>query len=414
MSDTTKRILMIVGLILVTALLGFGLYYLFSRTLPTVTPVGPGDQIQTTTPGPGFTPSGQRIVTTTGPGGEIITTTLPSSGVIPTTGPTYYQSETVTKLTSQSVAYTAINNKNGNMRFYNENDGKFYRIATDGTTEKLSDKVFYNVSKTTWANGTNKAVLEFPDQSKVIYNFEKDKQYTLPKHWEEFSFSPDDDKIAAKSIGYSPENRWLVTVGDDGTGTNLIEPMGENGDKVTVSWSPNRQVVAFSKTGANDLGAYRKEILLVGQNHENFKSITVEGTGFESQWSPTGEKLLYSVYSPNSDYKPELWITDSSGENIGSNRQLLKLNTWSNKCAFADNSTVYCAVPRSLPQGAGISPAIANGTPDDLYKIDLTTGFKTPIDLGGDYSVKNIYFDKTNNKVIFSDYNQTGIFEAKQ
>lgn len=300
------------------------------------------------------------------------------------------------------------------MRFYNENDGKFYRIATDGTTEKLSDKVFYNVSKTTWANGTNKAVLEFPDQSKVIYNFEKDKQYTLPKHWEEFSFSPDDDKIAAKSIGYSPENRWLVTVGDDGTGTNLIEPMGENGDKVTVSWSPNRQVVAFSKTGANDLGAYRKEILLVGQNHENFKSITVEGTGFESQWSPTGEKLLYSVYSPNSDYKPELWITDSSGENIGSNRQLLKLNTWSNKCAFADNSTVYCAVPRSLPQGAGISPAIANGTPDDLYKIDLTTGFKTPIDLGGDYSVKNIYFDKTNNKVIFSDYNQTGIFEAKQ
>lgn len=412
MTETTKKILLIIGLLLITILLGFGLYYLFSRTLPSITPPPPGEQI-TTTP-PGFTPSGERIVTTTGPDGQIITTTLPVAGFVPTVGQGFYQAEAVTKIVDQPISYPAINNTSGEMRFYNENDGKFYKVKGDGAVENLSEKTFYGVSQTTWANSSDKAVLEFPDQSKIIYNFEKDKQYTIPSHWEEFSFSPDDDKVAAKSIGYSPENRWLLTVGDDGTGTSLIEPMGENADKVTVSWSPNRQVVAFSKTGSNDLGTYRKEILLVGQNNENFKSITVEGLGFDSQWSPTGQKLIYNVYSPASDFKPELWIVNSSGDQIGSNRELLKLNTWANKCAFADDKTLYCAVPRSLPQGAGISPSIANGTPDDLYKIDLTTGFKTNINLNGDYSVENIYFDKNENKLLFSDYNQTGLFEVKQ
>ena len=413
MSDATKKILLIISLILITILLGFGLYYLFSKTIPKeVTP-----PVKEGVPGvvvPGFTPSGERIVTTTGPDGQIITTTLPTAGVVPSVGQGFYQAETVTKIVTQPVSFPAINNSNGEMRFYNENDGKFYRVKGDGAVENLSEKVFYGVSQTTWANKSDKAVLEFPDQSKIIYNFEKDKQYTIPSHWEEFSFSPDDDKIAAKSIGYSSENRWLITVGDDGAGTNLIEPMGDNADKVTVSWSPNRQVVAFSKTGANDLGAYRKEILLVGQNSENFKSITVEGLGFDSQWSPTGQKLLYNVYSPNSDFKPELWIVNSSGDYIGSGRELLKLNTWADKCTFADDNTLYCAVPRSLPQGAGISPNIANGTPDDLYKIDLTNGFKTVVNLDGDYSIKNIYFDKNENKLMFSDYNQSGLFEAKQ
>ncbi len=412
MTVATKKILLIIVLILVTILLGFGLYFLFSKTLPKEA-LPPTEEIPGITV-PGFTPSGERIVTTTGPGGQIITTTLPTAGVLPDIGAGVSQPEVVNKIVDRPVSYTSINNTNGEMRFYNESDGKFYHVKKDGTTESLSEKVFYGVSQTTWANNSDKAVLEFPDKSKIIYNFEKDKQYTVPSHWEEFSFSPDDDKIAAKSIGYSPENRWLLTVDDDGTDTRLIEPMGENADKVTVSWSPNRQVIAFSKTGSNDLGAYRKEILLVGQNSENFKSITVEGLGFDSQWSPTGQKLIYNVYSPASDYKPELWVVNSSGDYIGSGRELLKLNTWADKCTFADDNTLYCAVPRSLPQGAGISPKIADGTPDDLYKIDLFTGFKSVINLNGDYSIKNIYFDKNENKLFFSDYNQSGLFEAKQ
>ena len=220
----------------------------------------------------------------------------------------------------------------------------------------------------------------------------------MPQHWENFSFSPDAEQIAAKAIGLSPENRWLVTTNDDGGGTKIIEPMGENADKVQIDWSPNRQVVGFART-ADPIGGDRQQILLVGLNHENFKALTVEGLDFRPQWSPTGQKLLYSVYSQRSNLKPELWVVNAYGDKINSGRQALQLNTWAEKCSFADDNTLYCAVPKELPEGAGLSPEIARDAVDNLYKIDLRTGLKTNIPLGGDYAINNISFDASGKKI---------------
>ena len=198
---------------------------------------------------------------------------------------------------------------------------------------------------------------------------------------------------------------------DDGTGTKMIEPLGENADKVTMNWSPSRQTVAFSQTGEPQ-GADRREVLLIGLNGENLKSIIVEGLDFQSQWSPTGQKLLYSVDSARSEYKPELWIVNSYGDNIGTGRQMLKVNTWANKCTFTGDSEVICGVPRELPEGAGMSPAIAADTPDDLYRIDLRTGIKTPISLDKNYTIDSISYNPATKKIIFSDHHLTGAFEV--
>jgi hypothetical protein len=276
----------------------------------------------------------------------------------------------------------------------------------------LTDQQFYNVQKVTWAKTTDKAVLEYPDGSKIVYDFNLKKQTTLPKHWEDFSFSGDGTQIAAKSLGLAPENRWLVTTKDDGSGTTLIEPLGENADRVTVDWSPSRQTVAFSQTG-QALGTDRREVLFVGLNGENFKSAVVEGLDFVPQWSPTGQKLLYSVDSARSDFKPELWIVNAYGDNIGSGRQNLNIATWADKCSFGSDDLLFCAVPRDLPQGAGMAPDVAKDSYDDLYKIDLKTGTKVPIPLDQDYHLSNLSYDAVKNTVYFTDQSRTGIFEAK-
>jgi dipeptidyl aminopeptidase/acylaminoacyl peptidase len=298
------------------------------------------------------------------------------------------------------------------MRYYNANDGKFYRVLPNGTIEKLSDEVFYNAEKVTWAKNKNQAVIEYPDKAKIVYNFDTKKQVSLPKHWEEFSFSSDGNQIAAKSLGLDPSNRWLATINSDGTGAKFIEPMGENADKVIINWSPNQQVVAFSQTGAPQ-GGERREVLFVGLNGENFKSAIVDGSGFLPQWSSSGQKLLYSVYSSRSEFKPELWIVDAQGDNIGNNRKLLQLNTWADKCTFGNDETIYCAVPKDLPVGAGMSRTIANSNYDELYKIDLKTNLKTPISLDGNYTINSIFYDSAKNKLLFTDLNKTGLYQSQ-
>ncbi|MDO8599592.1 MAG: hypothetical protein Q7S02_05795, partial [bacterium] len=186
------------------------------------------------------------------------------------------------------------------------------------------------------------------------------------------------NRIAGKSIGIDRENRFLFDAEPDGNGYRPIEPLGTNARRVDVSWSPNNQVIAFSRTG-NDIGDGRQQILLIGRNGENFPGLTVEGIDFRPQWSPTGSRILYSDTSDAGDYKPELWVVGGVGDTIGANRQRLRVNTWADKCAFANDTTLYCAVPERLERGAGLEPRIAASTPDTIERIDLTTGLRTTV-----------------------------------
>lgn len=412
MSPLVKRILLILALLIVASLIAYAIYYVGFARHAAPTPETPG-----VTNGPIIIPSTGGIRSTT-PGGTTPGSTSPgttpgsvSSGQ-PKPGGIYYQPALVKQLTSTTPAYLSISNT-GVARFHDLATGKFYRVMADGSTKAISDQIFYNVQKVTWAQNSNKAVIEYPDNFKTVFDFDTQKQITLPSHWQDFSFSADGSQIAAKSIGLSPENRWLVTVNDDGSGTRLIEPLGENADDVTVDWSPSRQTVAFSQTG-DPAGYDRRQILLIGLNGENFKPVTVEGLDFQPQWSPTGKRLLYSVDSARSDFKPELWVTDAYGDSIDNNRQALKINTWANKCTFGSgDDTLFCAVPRNLPSGAGLSPGIASGSADDVYKIDLKTGARSTVPLDStDYRINSIDYDKTNNRLIFTDLTKTGVFQT--
>ncbi len=179
--------------------------------------------------------------------------------------------------------------------------------------------------------------------------------------------------------------------------------LGENADKVQIAWSPNNQIIATSRTGEPQ-GFDRQEILLVGMHGENFKSLIVEGWGFDYKWSPQGDRMLYNVYNSASDYKPLLWIVDAQGDRIGSNRRSLGINTWAEKCAFADNSTVYCAVPQTLERGYGMMPELADTIPDTFYKIDLSTGLKTPVAVPyGTYTASQVTISADGQYLYFTD-----------
>lgn len=296
------------------------------------------------------------------------------------------------------------------VQYYNEFDGKFYKLDANGNPVAITDKSFPNVQDITWSPDNNKAILEYPDGTKSVYNFRTDTSTILPSHWEDFSFSPDSSKISSKSLGQDVDNRYLIVANDDGSRAKAIEFIGENAKDVSVDWSPNNQVAA---TYVDGVDFDRKEVYFIGFNGENMKSMIVQGRGFQSEWSTTGNKLLYSVYNSNTEMKPKLWIAETENGNIGSVTRGITLETWASKCTFANDDEVYCAVPKTLQTGAGLFPETADTTADDLYKIDLKTGTKNLIATpSGDYTISQILVDQGQSKLYFTDKQSGELYQV--
>lgn len=406
----TKKILLIIAFLGSVFLIGFLLYLLFFKPpeagvdefyQPPITetfpPSGPGTGIPIVGTGGGVLPGAGTVEE--GEEGDRPTT-------IATGGLTKVQS-IVDKPTKN--AKMASNGKD--IAYYDISDNSFYKIGATGRIEKISDKKFFNVEKTYWSNDINKAVIEYPDKTKIMYDFEKEQQFTIPKHWEGFDFSPDGEQIVTKSMGIDPDTRWLAISNADGSQAKRIKSLGENGDNVNPTWSPSNQIIA-TYTESSDLN--RQSVYFIGKNDENFKAAVIEGRGFESTWSPTGSHLLYSVYNSESGYRPTLWITEANGERIGAGRKPLEINTWAHKCNFSSSTKVYCAVPTNLEEGSGIFPEVANSTPDNLYEIDLSTGTQKRIAVPErDTTIQNIMVSGDGNSLYYTDANNGQIFQIK-
>lgn len=399
---------MIVGFVGAVILIAYGLWALFFRpapsrpTPPTVEPTPPGRA------GLLPAPEGRPGIPITPPSpeeraGALAPLPSPVREARPLVAPTASGGLTkLTTLTTDPVNAPTRAAGTNDVAYYNQNDGKFYRVTNTGETVPLSERVFKNVERVAWAPNATQAILEFPDGANILYRFAADKQVTLPKHWEGFGFETSGQRIAFKSIGLDPEDRWLAVGDPDGSNAIPIEPLGVNGDRVTVNWSPNQQMVA---TFTKSRDGTRQELFFIGKNKENFRLAVLEGRQFIGQWMPDGDRMFYSVYSPATDFKPSLWIVDAGPETSGENRQALNVQTWADKCTTApDNRTIYCAVPRELPQGAGMVRDIARTTTDDFYRIDTETGAKALIAIPADEDV-------TASNLVLSESQQTLFFQ---
>ncbi|MFA5358354.1 MAG: hypothetical protein WC310_00865 [Patescibacteria group bacterium] len=400
MSDQTKKIIYIVAFVLITVLLGFLLYFLFLRQAPTV-----------------ITPNANEIITVNGLPTANINTGKPTyinvnGKLIPAeninTAAPAATSEVakggftqVQKINEDTVVSPTMSADGKALYAYNPYDGKFYRYNTDGSKTALSDKVFKGVENISWSPDKNKVIMKFADNSTVYLNFGTQEQISLPKQWEEFDFSSDSTKIAFKSMGVDRENRWIAVANENGSGVKHITSVGDNTKNIYINWSPDQQIVG-NYTESIDME--RQYLMFIGQNNENFPSTIVEGRGYQGKWSPDGEFLFYSVYSQDSDLKPTLWTVTGKGSDMASYRVNLELNTWADKCTFADKRTVYCAVPQNLPTGAGLMPEIANSTPDDFYKIDIYTNTKSLVAIpSGLYTATDLQVSDDGNYLYFKD-----------
>lgn len=355
-----RKALIIGGFVILVLAMAILLYLFFFRGTPT-TPQPDG--VATTTPDgtgglPGTLPDGgdRPVVDTLEPG------ELPDA--VARGGIT--QTDRITTNQIKNVSTT------GNIvSYYDAYTGQFYTIDSNGSIRTLSDKKFANVDSVAWSGTGDKAILEFPDGANIFYNFKTNEQITLPRHWTEFEYAPSGDQILFKSIALEPENNYLSIANERGEGAKVIASLGKNADKVLPDWSPNDQILASYAEGSD---SDKQSVFFIGKNDENYKDLVINGINYDSIWNPNGTQLLYNVTSRETNNNPSLWIVNAQGDAIGSGRRPLNLPTTVDKCVFQDTRTLYCAVPQYLPEGSGLIPALANGIPDDIYKVDVLTG----------------------------------------
>ncbi|MBD3250976.1 hypothetical protein GF380_00650, partial [Candidatus Uhrbacteria bacterium] len=338
MSERLRRILFISFFVLFAGIVGVGVYYYFFAQPEVVVEappedVGPGGTL------PGAGDADERQPTVPGAPG-----TLAPAGTVPGAGATGGTVQPQTVLLRESITQEVSPSADGTgARYYDPIESRFYRVTTDGVNELISDTEFPNVETVSWGNSTDQAILTFPDGTKLHYNFETETQTSLPKHWDAFDFAADDQEVVAKSNAVAPESRYLLIADPNGKNARAVQPLGDNADEVYPYWTPNEQVIAYSTVG-DALGFDRERIQLLGQNQENFTGLVVEGRGFQPVWSPDGNTVLYSVWNAASNYRPELWVSGGAPGNINENRIQLGVITFANKCAWANEMTVYCGV----------------------------------------------------------------------
>lgn len=395
LSDRTKVLLRLVLFLGVTLLVGFALYWLFFAQPPSVIQdAGTEEDLAGGGSLPGSEASGSRTgvrgeeddgtgqlpISQVAEGGETITTQLTTS---PITSP---------HLTSQ-----------GNIAYYDPADGRFYSIDATGTVQSLSQAQFPEAETVVFNNTASAAVIEFPDGSNLLYDFDSAKQVTLPNHWEDFSFSPDGEDIVTKSLGTDPSNRALVISSADGSSTKVVAALGSNEDLVTVSWSPQQSLIGFAATGEGTSTFGQRKIYTLDQEGEAAGIITINGTNYKNIWSPSGKYILYSIAESGDDYRPSLWYVDAKGDRNGDLRLRLSIKTTVDRCTFAGESTLYCGVPVTTVAGSGTNPEILTG-PDHLYKISLPSGDAELLAIPTvSTAIKNVSVDADERTLYYTD-----------
>lgn len=400
-----KRILLIIGFVIVVILLALLLYYVFFRP-----PKKPPVIVTPPPPISGLPSAGEYTVQPrptpipTTPPTVILREEIPATAQEAQGGPVQIQ-----EIQQGSNRSTHLDGDGKSVVTFDEFSGTFYRVGPDGVPTKMSEQKFTGAQEITWTPQADKAFIQFPDGSNIVYDFEKQRQTTVPPHWNEPSFSPDGDQMSFKSLAEDPDNRWFAVANADGTNARAVEPLLKKAGLFIPSWSPSGQVAGFFHEGVD---FDRQKLFFLGLNGENFKAAVVPGRGLELKWSPRGDRLLFSVYSRSSAFKPELWIVDALGDAIGNNRKRLRLNTWAHKCTFADNDTVYCAVPLTLEEGAGLLPTWGDSGEDHIYKVDLETGERTKVAQPPEKrTMDSIVVSKDQDVLYFVDKNEGNLFK---
>jgi len=276
----------------------------------------------------------------------------------------------IKQLSDRSVMGISLNKESDRVIYYDKETGQIFRISFDAKTwERISDAEINGLSSITWALSRNRVIVEQKSGKKInkyVYDYEKGRKYNLNDGIQDIVFSPNGNRILYHYWDLQKESNIAIANYD---GSNWISLIPSEMKGLRIAW-PKQDTISFITPEGAFYGATLYFTKL--EPPYDLEKIMDEKFGLEVNWSPSGNKLLYS-YSREKDSKDKrLYLRDLKEEaEINLNFEALPKN-----CVWVRNEkSIYCAevtrnflniIPKDYQKKLSLEG-------DSFWKIDLVS-----------------------------------------
>lgn len=264
-------------------------------------------------------------------------------------------------MSEQGVVSVASGLANDTIRYYEQGSGKAFSIALSTQhTDVLSDKRLPGFIRSYWIPRTSSVVSAFQQPSGIeyrFYDYESGESTSIGFGIADVAISPNGRRIAQLKKNSDDSYSLLVSAVD---GTNPVDILTTRIGEPQIAWRNFNELAITSRRA--DRPGY--DLTLVDENGA-LRTLLSNKEGLETAWSPDGNYLLYSFFSP--DMGVSLWL-----RSVQTNEEVnLGIYTSAHKCAWHPvGLAITCGVPikKSLTRDV---PAAQTATVDDVYTYDF-------------------------------------------
>jgi hypothetical protein len=310
--------------------------------------------------------------------------------------------QSIFPLSKEKVLSPSINESKQKIKYYSKENGNIYQVNFDGSgLSKISAANLAGIISLIWSPDRNKVIGTFQQNNgikKYLHDYQNGKDTALNDSIGQAAWSPDGGKITIQSY-------------DSANGTNTVSIANADGSDLKAVFQTRLKDMVLEWPTVDKIsiktpvsGLSDGLVLTVNPEDGTFKKIINGLFGLNIEWSPLGDKFIYSTTS--SDGKNlNLSVADQNGQN----GKALGISTLVEKCIFSqDDRTIFCAIPQKLSENAVWPDDYYKGltsVSDQLFKINLDTGEKSllfsPDPTGKSYDASSLFLSPQEDYLFF-------------
>ncbi len=359
MSLKTKKILIIVSVILALVFVGLAIYYFFFKEKPTIVPPGAGGEVPIFTGE--VTPQAER---------KLIA--LTTEAVLGANGGD-----------DNKIVYVAWDGAINKIDFKGQAKEKLGVIAADriGRAE-VSKNGARVLVKQTLASGQNRF---------VVFDSDKKSLRSLPQNTQTAALSPDGGEVLMLVPGTKSFEKNIISLDSSGKNINIATTKIPD---LVLEWPGDKFIALKTKPSGLAFGL----LYLLDPKTKKTERIFGSAYGLTVKFSQSNKNLLYSQ-TQSSGFGLKLAALDLAKKTVKN----LNIFTLPEKCAWSqDDRTVYCSV---------IKTEESYVMPDDYYKGKIESSaeeiVKMNLDTGENKKIISANFDASN---LFLSKDETYLF----